>query len=384
MRFNIDKKTILMGFLHAIVAFTSITVVTMILGFNLRMAFLFAGINTILFHIVTKNKLPMTLGVSGLFVGSILYVTQTFGKSYAFGGIMVAGIVYIIFGLIALKYQDKILKLFPDWLLSTVILLIGVSLLPIGVDLTTGYVGILSLTVTALVSIKGSKKWSMFAMPLGVLAGTILHAMTNGLDFSVMQQTQEFEFIMPKLNLASALTIGLIPIAVIFEMIGDTKNTGDIIGKDVFKEVGLGRIALGNGLATFVGGASSSNAYTTYSESTAFVMLSKYYNPTAQLFTGLFFIVISFFTPLINIIQVIPQEAFGGVVLYLFSMICINAIKQIAGSNVDLSKSEVPFVIMTVMFALSALTFSFGAVSISSVAIATVVGLILNIIFNRK
>lgn len=386
MEFKIDNRTIIMGILHALVAFTSIAVVTVIEGMNLANAFLFAGVNTILFHLLTKNKLPVTLGVSGLYIGSILFVSQTYGLAFVYGGIIVAGLVYVLFGLFALKFQAQLLRVFPSWLLSTVVLLIGLSLLPIGTGLiqTNIAVGVTALLVTGLVDLLGGKRLGMFAMPLGVLAGTLVAILTGGLDFSVMANTQSFEFIRPEFALAPVLTIAMIPIAVIFEMMGDVKNTGDIIGKDVFKEVGLGRISIGNGISTIIGGAGSSNAYTTYSESTAFVMLSRYYNPTAQIFTGLIFIVIAFLTPVMNAVQLIPVEAFGGVVTYLFALIAINSIKQIAQSGVDLNKDRKTFAIMITMLAVSTLTFVIAGVSVSSVAIATLVGVVLNSLFNRK
>jgi uracil permease len=376
-------KVMLMGILHLLVSFTSIVVVTSIVGFNLPLAFLFAGIGTIVFHLVTKNKLPVTLGTSGLYIGSVLFVATTYGVAYAHGGIIVAGILYLIFAMIMFKWQEQVLKLFPQWLLATVVLLIGLSLLPIGVGLVQSsmIVGVVALVVTALVDLLGGKKLGMFAMPIGVVAGTIVSFLLTGIP--VVPTMVGIEYVAPMFNWQSALAIGLVAIPVMFEMMGDTKNTGDIIGKDVFKEVGVGRISLGNGLASILGGAGGSNAYTTFSENTAFVMLSKFYNPTAQIWTGLFLIILAFFTPVSAIIAMIPMEAFGGVVTYLFAMIAVNAIKQIAQA-VDLNTEPRVFAIMTIMVAISVLTFTIGGVAVSSVAIATLVGVILNTLFNRK
>ena len=167
-------KTILMGFMHMIVAFTSIVVITGALGFNLPLAFLFAGVGTLVFHLVTKNEIPVTLGVSGVYMGAILFVVEQYGVAFAHGGIVVAGLFYILFALIMFKWQDKILPLFPTWLLSTVVALIGLNLLPIGASLLTTdiLVGLTSLVVTTLVSLIGNEKLGMFAVPIGVLAGT--------------------------------------------------------------------------------------------------------------------------------------------------------------------------------------------------------------------
>lgn len=379
---NFGGKVILMGLLHLLVSFTAIVVITSIVGFNLPLAFLFAGVGTIVFHIVTKNKLPVALGTSGLYVGSILFVATTYGVAFAHGGIIVAGILYLVFALIMFKWQDKVLKLFPQWLLSVSVLLIGLSLLPIGVGLVQSsmIVGVTALVVTALVDLLGGRKLGIFAMPIGVIAGAIVSFILTGIP--VVPTMGGMEYVAPMFNWQSALAIGLVAIPVMFEMMGDVKNTGDIIGKDVFKEVGVGRISLGNGLASILGGAGGSNAYTTYSENTAFVMLSKYYNPTAQIWTGVFLILLAFLTPVSALIAMIPMEAFGGVVTYLFAMIAVNAVKQIAES-VDLKTEPRVFAIMTIMVAISVLTFAVGGVAISSVAIAVIVGMVLNILFNR-
>ena len=377
-----NGKTILMGFMHMIVAFTSIVVVTGALGFNLPLAFLFAGIGTLVFHFITKNELPVTLGVSGVYMGAIMFVVENYGVAFAHGGIIVAGLFYLAFALIMFKWQDKILPIFPTWLLSTVVALIGLNLLPIGASLLTSNitVGLTSLIVTALVSLVGNEKLGMFALPIGVLAGTVVAFFTTGLT---IPSAVGIEYVAPQFNWQSALTIGVMAFPAMFEMMGDTKNTGNVIGKNIFKEVGLGRISLGNGLASILGGLGGSNAYTTYSENASFVQMSRFYNPSAQIWTGFFLIILAFFTPLMTLISAIPIEAFGGAVTVLFAMIVTNAIKQI-GESVDLNKNSKAFTIITVMIAISFLTVSFGGVAVSSVSVATFVGVVLNIIFNRN
>lgn len=380
MENKINFQTILMGFLHFLVAFTSITVVTSILGFNLPMAYLFAGVNTILFHIITKNKLPTILGVSGLYVGSILFVVKNYGASYAFGGIIIAGIIYIIFALISFKYQDKILKFFPDWLLSVVIILIGLGLLPTGKSLIASnlMVGLVAFGVTALVDIFG-KKLSMLAMPCGVLAGTLVMLFTKGLTLTPLHKSLSMQMIHPQFGLAS-LTVAIVAFATIFEMLGDIKNTGEIIGKDVFKEVGIGRVALGNGVGTLLGGLFGANAYTTYAESVSFVQLSKYYNPWSQVIASILYIIIAFITPVSKLIMCLPTEAFGGCVIYLFSMIVVNGIKQLINSNINLNVDKRKFIIITIMIGIVSIDFLINGISFNSTAIATISGMLLNII----
>lgn len=382
-----DFKVYLMGLSHLLVSFTSIVVVTRVLNFNIPVAFLMAGIGTLVFHYFTHNKLPVVLGVSGLYIGSILYVTQTYGRDYAMGGIMIAGLVYIVFGLIMLKHQDLILALFPQWLLSTAVLLIGLNLLPIGVSmLSSNYlIGITSLFTVMLVDMFGGRKLSLFSMPIGVLTGTLVAYFMGYIDGSVLSTPMNLEIsLAPKFRWESILAIAPLSLAVIMEMMGDIKNTSDIIGMDVAREVGIGRVAIGNGMATFIGGLFGANAYTTYSENTAFVMLSKYFNPNAQIITSILMILVSLVPKLPNYIMLIPSQALGGVVTYLFAMIVVNSIKQLAYSGVDLRQDHKVFSVITIMLAISMLTIKIGVIQISSVAVAVLIGIVLNILLRGK
>lgn len=379
------KKILMMGFSHLLVGFTSIVVITRILNFNLPVAFLFAGIGTLIFHLVTQNKLPVVLGVSGLYVGSILYVSNTYGVDYAMGGIVGAGLIYIILGLIMLKYQSKILNYFPEWLLSTVVMLIGLNLLPIGVSMMSSnyFIGVTSFVVLVIIDLFAKEKLSLFAMPIGVLAGTVLGFMIGEIDYSVLNTSMNIEFILPKFSWESILAISPIAFVVFFEMLGDSKNISDVSGVDIFNDVGLGKVAIGNGLATVIGGLFGANAYTTYSENIAFVMLSKYKNPKAQLVTAVLMIIVALVTPISKIIMLIPQQALGGVVTYLFAMIIINSLKQIYNSKVNLNKDRTAFITMTTMLAVASLPITIGGVSVSSVSVATLIGMLMNFITKK-
>lgn len=379
------KNILIMGLSHLLVGFTSIVVITRILDFNIPIAFLFAGIGTLIFHIITKNKMPVVLGVSGLYVGGVLYATNTFGMEYAMGGIIGAGLVYILLGLLMLKYQAQILKLFPEWLLSTAVLLIGLSLLPLGVGMLDGniLVGIVAFAVVALIDLLGGNKLSLFAMPIGVLSGVLVAVMQGAIDYSVLSEPMNLVFTAPKFSWGAILAIAPISFAVFFEMVGDSKNVSDTIGIDVYEEVGLGKIAIGNGLATVLGGLFGANAYTTYSENTAFVMLSKYKNPKAQLVTSVLMIGLAFFTPASKLLMLIPSQALGGVVTYLFALITVNSIKQLLNSGVDLNDDKSAFTTIVTMIGVSYIPFSIAGISVSSVAVAIFTGALLNLVFNR-
>lgn len=374
------------GLLHLLVSFTAISVVTRVIGFNLPTTFLMAGIGTLIFHLVTKNKLPMVMGVSGVFIGGMIFVSQTLGKEYALGGVIGAGVVYLLFSLIAFRWQDKIMKFIPTWLLSTSVLLIALSLIPIGKGLVEGnlMVGLATFVTVAVIELFGGKQLRTFAMPMGLIVGTLVYHFTVGLDFSLMSQPMAMEFIKPKFSWTAIFAISLMSIASALEMLGDTKNTGSIIGQNVFETVGLGRIALGNGLSTIVSGAFGGQVLTTYSENAGYLLTSNYFNPNAQLFTALFYIIMAFITPISKFIMVLPLESFGAIILYLYSLVAINSIRQIVNSNINLDKNRKVFVIMSVMVGVSSLSYVISGIALSSVAVAVAVGILLNTVIPQE
>lgn len=379
-------KNILMGMTFFLVTITSVVVVTQIIGFNLPLALLLTGISTILFHALTKNLLPAIMGVSGLYVPSILYISQTYGKEYALGGVIGAGVMYLIYGAIMLKYQDKFLNGVPSYLLSTVVMLIGLQLIPIGVSLVEEnlVVGLSAMAAMLIVELFGDKRIRLFSMAFGIIVGTIIQYLTFGLDLTPLAQPLTIEVMSPKFNLSSFLTISLVSLSVVFECLGDSKNTGEIAKVNIFKQIGLGRIFIANGIASILGGFVGTAPFTTYSEQNSAVQITEYRNPWAEIFSGIFFIILAFSIPLIKYLLVIPKAAFGGVVLFLFSTICISAIKQIVDSRINFDKNKNAFVIMGTMVAISFVTFVFNGISISSIALATFAGIVLNTLLNRK
>ena len=130
-----SKKNIGYSFVFMLINITSITVITSLTGLNLRMAFIASGIATLIFHKLTKNKIPSFIGMSGSFVGGMIAVSQSQGVEYALGGVIGGGVCYILMALAFFKYQDKILKYLPPYILNIGIMLIGLSLTPIGANL---------------------------------------------------------------------------------------------------------------------------------------------------------------------------------------------------------------------------------------------------------
>lgn len=374
------KKDLFYGLLHGIIAFTSIVVVANILGFPLTNSFLFAGVGTLIFKLVTKNKIPMVMGISGSYISAMLLIGGAYGKGAVLCGVITSGVIYIILGLLITKYQNNIFKFIPKWILNVAVILIALNLLPIGSDLVGDNILVAVITIGTLIicTLLKNKYINMFSVPIAIIIGTLFVAVTTGLDFSVLSQTLSFEFIRPEFNLSAIFTIGLVSLGVLGEILGDTENTSNIIGKDIAKEVGLGRVVIGNGLATLTSGAGSSIPSTSYGENASLLLITKYFRPNAQIYTAIFFIIISFFTPLLKLVMLIPSSCLGSIALYLYAMFCVNAIKDLS-KNVDLKNDNKKFIIITVMIAIFFININIFGVSISSIAVSMIVGVLLNL-----
>ncbi|WP_075810311.1 uracil-xanthine permease family protein [Clostridium perfringens] len=378
------KKDIFYGFAHLLVAFTSIVVVASIIGLPLPNVFLFCGIGTLIFKLITKNKIPLVMGISGGYIASMLFVKETYGTEYMLGGVIVAGIIYLIFGLIMMKWQDKVLRYLPKYILNMAIVLIGLSLLPIVKDMIGSNVilALISIMIVLICNRSKNQIVKMVSIPLAIIISTIINIFVNGVDLNVLNQTQTLQFIMPKVNFASIFTIGIVAIAILGELLGDIENTSNCIKRDLFKEVGIGRISIGNGVSSIVSAFGGSAPATSYSENTGFLLMSGYHNPNVQIWTSLFYILLAFATPLISLLQLIPQAAFGGVAIYLYSLITINALKELT-KNIDLEKDTNKTTVVIIMLATFFMNIVIGSVTVSSIAVAMLFGIVLNIIFNK-
>lgn len=374
-----NLRTMYMSVIFLLVNFTSISVVTQVMGLNLPLAFLMSGIGMFIYHAFTKNLLPSSVGISGLFIGGILLITQKYSIQYAMGGVVMAGVLYIILGLVFAKWQDKLLKYIPDYIVNTALILVGLGLIPIGTDLIKGnlLIGLLTLGIMLVIELFSKPIIKLFSMPISVLCGTVLYHILYGLDFGMLDKPMNLEFVKPMFNLESFLTISLITLAVIFEVIADSKYTSELTGIDINKEVGIGRLFLGIGTSTILNGLSGASVSTTYSESNACVCITKDTNPNNQLGTGILFILLALFPFTLKFILLIPMSVFGGVLTLLFGTVVASAIKQLKKDDVDLNDNRKLLIIST-MIALFFVNFSFKGIGISSIAISTFIGIILN------
>ena len=371
-----SKKNIGYSFVFMLINITSITVITSLTGLNLRMAFIASGIATLLFHKLTKNKIPSFIGMSGSFVGGMIAVSQSQGVEYALGGVIGGGVCYILMALAFFKYQDKILKYLPPYILNIGIMLIGLSLTPIGANLFSVDIVISAISLITLLVIElkvKNPKVKMFSIPIAILISTLVSFVVRGIPTI---EPQTLEFIAPKFSLEAFTMISVVTLATLFEVLSDLKFAGDLIEVDTFKEVGVGRILLGNGIGSILSGLLGANNTTSYSENNSGVQLTKYKSGYAQVGASLLFILVALIPHALDIFLYIPQASFAGVVLYLFASITINGMRGLLGDMHNKKK----FMITCLALGLSFATYTIGGVTVSSIFVAVAVAIILNIV----
>ena len=364
------SKVIYYGILHTLTVLTSIIFIANTTSMNLPLGFLVCGIGTLLFTLITKGKTPLVLGLSGSYVAGVIAVSTRQGLSYAVGGTLMAGVIYCLIALL-IKYNPKILNLFTPTILSLTILLIALNLIPIGVSVAslapmTGLVTFISVLILSLI-----KKVKTYSFPISLLIGTVFHAITVGLTPSLTSGIIEFS--KPQFSVFGFTSISVVAIAVLFEALGDSKLVSEVTGTEYKPH----RIIFGNGLSTIVAALfGSSNPVTTYTESTSFLMETKWFKWQSTVVTGLILIMLGVIPQVSVLISFIPTASFGGLLIYLFSMIASHRI-----STLDLSGKN-----MTLGIVALGLFFITPTVlpSVSPIAVAMLGLVITNLVLNRS
>ncbi|MDK2840417.1 MAG: uracil permease, partial [Thermosipho sp. (in: thermotogales)] len=332
---------------HFIAMFGATVLVPLLTGFDPLVALFTAGIGTLIFHFLTKKEVPVFLGSSFAFIGPILIVkSQTGDLRYASGGIVAAGLVYLLLAtLVKLIGIKKIKKLFPPVVTGPMIMVIGLSLSPVAINWASQNWGI-SITVIVSVILASTVFKGLFNLIpvlIGVSVGYLVAIITGNVDFSPIINSSWIsipKFMFPKFDISSILLIAPVALATFMEHIGDITTNGAVVGKNFLEKPGLHRTLIGDGVATMVAGFLGGPANTTYSENTGVLALTKVYDPSILRLAAVFAIFMSFLSKFGSILQTIPQPVIGGVSLILFGMIASVGIRTIVNEKVDFSKPK--------------------------------------------
>ena len=395
------KKTI-MSLQHLLAMFGATVLVPILTGFNPSVAIFCAGIGTLIFHFCTQGKVPVFLGSSFAFIPVIIAAKEAYGGdlSYAQGGIIVAGLIYVFMSFIVkMVGVDKIKKYFPAHVTGAMIVVIGLNLLPTAFDMASNNILIAFITFSKALII--NKFASGFIKQLGILIAVIVGYticyFSGIIDRSTIINAPLFEmppFTIPKFSLEAIILIAPVVLAVFMEHIGDMTTNGAVVGKNFIENPGLNKTLLGDGLATIVAGFLGGPANTTYGENTAVLAITKNYDPSLLRRTALFAIVLSCIGKFGGFLQSIPQAVMGGISILLFSMITLVGCKTVKDSNCIENKNNI-IIIATIMIIGLGTTYlgnkgiTIGipitkTVMITGLSLAAIVGIVLNRILNNK
>ena len=414
-------KMIVLGFQHMFAMFGATVTVPLLTGLSISTTLLFAGLGTLLFHCLTKFKVPAFLGSSFAFIGGYLAVAPlnadgTGNKEllpYACLGVACAGLLYVVVAAcIRAVGVNKVMKLFPPVVTGPIIMAIGLGLAPSAVNncKSNWWLALVALGLVILFNIFGKGMIKIVPILLGII-GAYLVAVIVGNGFGVESFAIDFSGIKDapwignpvewsstvfggvhdkSLAISAIITIVPIAIATMMEHIGDISAISATCNKNYINDPGLNRTLLGDGLATSIASLFGAPANTTYGENTGVLALSKVYDPRVIRIAAYFAIFFSLSPKFAALIESIPTAVVGGISFVLYGMISAIGVRNVVEAKVDFSKARntiIAAVILVVALGVSnGVTFNVGAtkINLSALACASIAGIVLNLIFPEK
>jgi len=406
---DLTGKNVVMGLQHTFVMFGATVLVPIITGLDVGVTLFAAGVGTWLFHIITKFKVPVFLGSSFAFIPGIVAVGASQGLPYALGGIVVAGILYVVVAII-FKFvsYENLHKILPPHVTGPMIILIGLILAPVAIQNASGAFskpivdaigvngawGIALFTFAVGIFVKvgfpkfGWKFMSNLPVLIALVAGYIFAIILGQVDFSSVQKAAWIgfpKFSLPKFSL-EAITI-MVPIAIVtmVEHFGDVLAIGNVVGQDFIKDPGIHRTLIGDGLATSLSAFIGGPANTTYSENTGAVALTGAKNPIIMRIAAIFAIMLSLIPKFTALIGTIPGPVIGGISILLFGMISSIGIKNMVDAKLNMSNPKILIITATMLvLGLGGAAFKFGNINLSGLGLAAIFGIVLNLILRPK
>lgn len=411
-------RMLVLGVQHMFAMFGATVLVPLITGLSVSATLLFAGLGTLLFHLLTKGKIPAFLGSSFAFLGGYAAISALCAEAgvehfsaYAGIGVACAGLLYVILaGLFKIFGAAKVMKFFPPIVTGPIIIAIGLILSKSAIDNCTAnwWLAILAIIVIIVCNIWGKGMIKIIPILLGVVVSYIVAAVTGNVDFTAVKEAawiglpvawedtalSLFDKGNASLIITTIITIVPIAIATIIEHIGDVCAISSTVEKNYIENPGLHRTLLGDGLATALAALFGAPANTTYGENTGVLALTKVYDPKVVRIAAYFAILFSLSPKFAALINSMPAAVVGGVSLVLYGMISAVGVRNVVENKVDFTKSR-NVIIAALILVLSiginyssagAISFAIGSVniSLSGLAVAALVGIIINAILPGK
>lgn len=383
------------------VAFGALVLMPLITGMDPNVALFTAGAGTLIFHLVTRNQVPVFLASSFAFIAPILVATSEFGLPATLGGLVAAGMVYMLLaGAIKIKGAEFIDRLLPPVVIGPVIMSIGLGLSPVAANMAMGKAGDASaqlvpydialmislpaLITTLIVAVAGRGIFRLVPILAGVAVGYILAWLFGVVDASVIAAAPWLavpNFVAPTLHWGAILFMIPVAIAPAIEHIGDVLAIGTVTGKNYLRQPGLHRTLLGDGLATSAAALVGGPPNTTYSEVTGAVMLTRNFNPRVMLWAAVCAITLAFIGKFGAALQSIPVPVMGGILCLLFGSIAVVGLNTLIRHQVDLAEARnLVIVAITLVFGIGGMVIGASEVGLKGISLCGIVAILLNLL----
>ena len=410
-------RMLILGLQHLFAMFGATVLVPAITGLNVSTTLFFAGLGTLIFHLITKRQVPAFLGSSFAFLGAFGLVSasgEAIPLTYSCFGVACSGVVYLILAFFFKQFgAKKVMRFFPPIVTGPIIICIGLSLAGSAITncQANWLVALVAIAVVVAANIWGKGMVKIVPILLGVVASYLAAmivdpaaranvaatvAAADWFGFPVIWENTALSIFNENLDtgmlLTAVVTIVPIALATIVEHIGDMCAISSTVGKNYVADPGLHRTLTGDGVATAIASLFGAPANTTYGENTGVLALSKVYDPKVIRLAALFAMVLAFCPKFAALIVAMPAATMGGVSLVLYGMISAVGVRNVVENQVDFTKSRNVLIAAMIMGLAVGVTYSgsilipIGSVtiSLSGLAVAALIGIFMNAVLPGK
>ncbi|MDD6201590.1 MAG: uracil-xanthine permease family protein [Lachnospiraceae bacterium] len=407
-------KMLVLGLQHMFAMFGATVLVPALTGLSVSTTLLFAGLGTLLFHFLSKGKVPAFLGSSFAYLAGYWAIAPNKEPEllpYACFGVACSGLLYLLLSALIKAFGTrKVMRYFPPIVTGPIIIAIGLNLSKSAIDncANSWLIAIIAIAIVIICNIWGKGMVKIIPIILGVVGSYVIAAIAGQVDFTPVKEaawiglpihwdnTVFSLFKNPDVSLLLTAVITIMPIALatMVEHIGDISAISSTVGKNYIKEPGLHRTLLGDGLATILASLFGAPANTTYGENTGVLTLTRVFDPLVIRLAALFAILFSFCPKISALISCMPAATMGGVSLVLYGMISAVGVRNVVENKVDFSKSRNVIIAALILVlsiginysSIGAIAFTIGSVtiSLSGLAVGSLVGIILNAVLPGK
>lgn len=412
-------KMLILGFQHVFAMFGATVLVPLLTGLSVSVTLFCAGIGTIWFYIITKRKIPIFLGSSFAFLGAFASIANGDKEllPYATLGVVCAGLIYVVLAILfAIFGAKKVMKLFPPVVTGPVIILIGLILAATAVSSASAnwILAVIAIAIVICVNLFGKGMIKILPILIGILGAYVIGCIVTAikpdlfglpwidwsplvgskiLDVPPFTEYSPLRFLFGAQAFDSAIatnaivTFVVVALAAMVEHIGDICAIGASCDKNFIADPGLTRTLLGDGIGTSIAGLFGGPANTTYSENTGVVALTKVYDPKVMLIAAVMTIILSFVSIFDAFINTIPWSIIGGISMVLYGMISATGVRTIVEYKVDFTNMRnilIAALILVCGLGFNAYPLVIGRLSFGGLAVAAVVGIVVNAILPGK